>query len=249
MKYKTTAFRLSLLLWFGGIHKFYLWKTIQGVLYFLFCFSAIPFFLSLYDAYKLYKMSHEAFDEQYNNGQVSYRPSTDPQQPKQPTKFWKYFFICFGWLMVFSMLIAEFWPEPSEEELAQMRQEKLLEENRKERRENLEYTLVEEENLDYFNCTRMNYDYQIANWTFQEDLEYLAWWLYNNHKDSADRVFVTLRYEVQDEGESWVYLINDEPDCEKKRTTEPMDNISTIAFTYPEINGWTEERVWVGLQE
>ena len=66
MKSKTTAALLALFLGSLGIHKFYLDKTTQGVLYLLFCWTFIPAILALIDFVRLLVMSDEDFNTQYN---------------------------------------------------------------------------------------------------------------------------------------------------------------------------------------
>lgn len=66
MKNKSVAAILALLLGLFGIHKFYLKETGKGILYLLFCWTAIPCFLGIYDAIKLFTMSDNKFIEKYN---------------------------------------------------------------------------------------------------------------------------------------------------------------------------------------
>jgi TM2 domain-containing membrane protein YozV len=63
---KNTAGILSLLLGGIGVHKFYLGKPGAGLLYALFCWTFIPVLLALIDAVKLFGMSTQAFDAEYN---------------------------------------------------------------------------------------------------------------------------------------------------------------------------------------
>lgn len=66
MKNKNVAAILALLLGSFGIHKFYLKETGKGILYLLFCWTAIPLFLGIYDAIKLFTMSDDKFMAKYN---------------------------------------------------------------------------------------------------------------------------------------------------------------------------------------
>lgn len=80
MKNKTLAAVLSLLLGGIGIHKFYLGKNKQGILYLLFFWTFIPSILGLIDAIKLFMMSNEDFDFKYNKKYVSfYNSSSKPR--------------------------------------------------------------------------------------------------------------------------------------------------------------------------
>lgn len=47
MKDKKTAWLLAIFLWGLGIHKFYLWKGDQGIIYLLFCWTFIPAILGI----------------------------------------------------------------------------------------------------------------------------------------------------------------------------------------------------------
>lgn len=48
-----------------GIHKFYLGKTLQGVLYILFSWTSIPFFISFVEAILYLLSSDEDFQRKY----------------------------------------------------------------------------------------------------------------------------------------------------------------------------------------
>ncbi len=65
-KNKTKAALLALFLGFIGIHKFYLGERITGVLYLLWCWTLIPFLISLYEAFNLFQMSLVNFNMTYN---------------------------------------------------------------------------------------------------------------------------------------------------------------------------------------
>lgn len=59
-KDRTVAIALAVFLGTFGIHKFYLGNIKKGALYLVFCWTGIPFFLGLYDAYQ-YFTHEEAF--------------------------------------------------------------------------------------------------------------------------------------------------------------------------------------------
>lgn len=67
MKNKTTAALLALFLGGLGIHKFYLGKSRQGLLYLLFCWTFIPSIIGLVDAIGLFVMDPQAFNYKYNS--------------------------------------------------------------------------------------------------------------------------------------------------------------------------------------
>ena len=66
MKDKTTAGVLALLLGGVGVHKFYLGQTGAGIVYLLFCWTSIPFIVSLIEGISTLSMSQGAFDAKYN---------------------------------------------------------------------------------------------------------------------------------------------------------------------------------------
>lgn len=66
MKDKTTAGILALLLGGLGIHKFYLGKGIQGLLYLIFCWTFIPAIIALIEGIMYLTMSQAEFDRKYN---------------------------------------------------------------------------------------------------------------------------------------------------------------------------------------
>ena len=65
-KSKGTAALLAFLLGDLGIHKFYLGKGGQGILYLLFCWTFIPWVLAFFDFFILICMSESEFDQKYN---------------------------------------------------------------------------------------------------------------------------------------------------------------------------------------
>lgn len=66
-KNKTTAALLAFFVGGLGIHKFYLRENTAGILYLVFCWTAIPGILALTDAIILLTMTDEAFNEKYNS--------------------------------------------------------------------------------------------------------------------------------------------------------------------------------------
>lgn len=63
---KTVAGLLALFLGGLGIHKFYLGKGGQGVLYLLFCWTLIPALIAFIEALNYFLMSEETFNARYN---------------------------------------------------------------------------------------------------------------------------------------------------------------------------------------
>ena len=49
-----------------GFHKFYLGNIGMGVLYFIFCWTTIPFLVSIVEFFEFINMSNEKFDDKYN---------------------------------------------------------------------------------------------------------------------------------------------------------------------------------------
>jgi TM2 domain-containing membrane protein YozV len=68
MKNRTTAGIFALILGGLGVHKFYLGKTGQGIIYLLFCWTFIPAIIALIEGIKFLTMSDEQFAVQYNSG-------------------------------------------------------------------------------------------------------------------------------------------------------------------------------------
>lgn len=51
---------LALFLGGFGVHKFIEGKVLQGILYFLFCWTTIPFFLTIFDIVKVAQLPSDA---------------------------------------------------------------------------------------------------------------------------------------------------------------------------------------------
>lgn len=66
MKTKTPAILLAFFLGAFGAHKFYLGKTMAGVLYLLFFWTLVPSLLAFIDFIVLIVMSESEFDKKYN---------------------------------------------------------------------------------------------------------------------------------------------------------------------------------------
>ena len=67
MKSKGIAVLCALFLGSIGIHKFYLDRPTQGILYLLFCWTFIPALIALIDVLYLLALDQEIFDERYNS--------------------------------------------------------------------------------------------------------------------------------------------------------------------------------------
>jgi TM2 domain-containing membrane protein YozV len=66
MKNRIAAALLAFFLGSLGIHKFYLGKNVEGVLYLLFSWTFIPAILALFDFIGLLITSDEVFDARHN---------------------------------------------------------------------------------------------------------------------------------------------------------------------------------------
>jgi TM2 domain-containing membrane protein YozV len=65
-KSKTTAGILAILLGGLGIHKFYMGKPLQGILYLLFCWTFIPAIVSFIEGLMYFFESDEKFQSRLN---------------------------------------------------------------------------------------------------------------------------------------------------------------------------------------
>lgn len=63
---KNTAVFLAAIFGVLGLHKFYLGRAIWGVVYLCTSWTYIPMIVGFFDAYKLYKLTPEQFDDLYN---------------------------------------------------------------------------------------------------------------------------------------------------------------------------------------
>lgn len=68
MKSKLTAAILAFFLGGFGIHKFYLGKSTQGIMYLIFCWTMIPALIAFFEFFGLLFMSESSFNMKYNNG-------------------------------------------------------------------------------------------------------------------------------------------------------------------------------------
>ncbi|GAU76257.1 TM2 domain-containing protein [Fusibacter sp. 3D3] len=64
-KNKTAAGVLAIFLGALGVHKFYLGKPLQGIIYLLFCWTYIPGILGVIDGIILLTSSEEKFNQKY----------------------------------------------------------------------------------------------------------------------------------------------------------------------------------------
>ncbi len=68
MRNRLVAALLAILLGSFGVHKFYLGKIGQGVLYAIFFWTGIPAIVGLIEGIVYLVMSPEMFDDRYNHG-------------------------------------------------------------------------------------------------------------------------------------------------------------------------------------
>jgi TM2 domain-containing membrane protein YozV len=66
MRNRTAAILICFFGGFFGIHKFYLGKNVQGILYLIFCWTSIPGIISFFDFLGLCFMSDREFDARFN---------------------------------------------------------------------------------------------------------------------------------------------------------------------------------------
>jgi len=66
MKNKTTAGLLAIFLGWLGVHKFYLDRAAQGILYIVFIWTFIPLVVSIIEGIIYLTMTEEAFNLKYN---------------------------------------------------------------------------------------------------------------------------------------------------------------------------------------
>lgn len=70
MKEKYSAVLLAVLAGGIGLHKFYLGKTVAGILYAVFFWTGVPAIMAFIDAICYLFMDKEEFDARYNDGDV-----------------------------------------------------------------------------------------------------------------------------------------------------------------------------------
>jgi TM2 domain-containing membrane protein YozV len=66
MSNRGVAIFLAVFLGWCGIHKFYCHRVFQGVLYFFFCETGIPWLFSIIDAIRYAFMDDSEFTEKYS---------------------------------------------------------------------------------------------------------------------------------------------------------------------------------------
>lgn len=66
MKERTIAILLCFFGGFFGIHKFYLGKNVEGIMYLVFSWTFIPGFISFFDFFGLCFMSDREFNARFN---------------------------------------------------------------------------------------------------------------------------------------------------------------------------------------
>ncbi len=69
MKQRTVAILLCFFLGGFGIHKFYLGKNVQGIIYLLFSWTFIPSIIAFFDFFGLCFMSDREFNARFNFAQ------------------------------------------------------------------------------------------------------------------------------------------------------------------------------------
>jgi TM2 domain-containing membrane protein YozV len=91
MKDRSIAIILCFFMGFFGIHKFYLGKITDGVIYLLFGVTGIPAIFAFFDFFGLCFMSDREFHARFNNSYpslvepVSPYPATQPRSIKDST--------------------------------------------------------------------------------------------------------------------------------------------------------------------
>lgn len=88
MKNKTTAILLTLFTGWLGIHKFYLGRTVAGILYLLFFWTFVPGALSFIDLIILIVMSENDFNDKFNGSISKAETQKESAKPKikEPVK-------------------------------------------------------------------------------------------------------------------------------------------------------------------
>lgn len=79
MKEKYSAVLLAILAGGIGLHKFYLGKTVAGILYAVFCLSGVPAIMAFIDAICYLFMDREEFDARYNGVEVQHEDNVEAQ--------------------------------------------------------------------------------------------------------------------------------------------------------------------------
>ena len=87
-KSKTVAGLLAIFLGWIGIHKFYLGRIGWGIVYILFCWTGIPFLVSLVEGIIYFSMNGKDFDYKYNIANIIENKEVPKKQPS-PNRPWK----------------------------------------------------------------------------------------------------------------------------------------------------------------
>lgn len=69
-----------------GIHKFYLGKNVEGILYLVFCWTLIPSIIAFFEFLGLCFMSDREFDARFNYGTPNQLGQSSNQQMGMPHK-------------------------------------------------------------------------------------------------------------------------------------------------------------------
>ena len=66
MSNRVVAILLALFFGWCGIHKFYCHRVFQGILYFIFCETGIPWYFAIVDAIRYAFMDDSEFNDRYS---------------------------------------------------------------------------------------------------------------------------------------------------------------------------------------
>jgi len=65
-KDKNTSALLAIIFGGLGFHKFYLGKTVQGIIYLIFCWTFIPALIGVIEGIFLFMLNQNEFNSRYN---------------------------------------------------------------------------------------------------------------------------------------------------------------------------------------
>lgn len=83
MKDKVTAGVLALLLGGLGVHKFYLTRIVQGIIYLLLCWTFIPAIIAFIEGIIYLTMDESKFNNKYNPNSKQFLSTTNLNQLEQ----------------------------------------------------------------------------------------------------------------------------------------------------------------------